>query len=106
MKTLSLAANVSATAVANQASPAASNFTKTPFLAGREAVVSIDPIGATGTPTFKVQGSDDNSTWVDLHTSTLLGRSVATITLRPFNRFAVTVAASAGTVSATLLADN
>lgn len=97
MKTLILATGVNAAAVANQT---AVQPLATPFLAGRDVVSVIDPSGVTGTPTFKVQGSDDNSVWVDLHTSTSLGQSVANIKLRPYMRFVVTVAGAAGVVSA------
>lgn len=97
MKTLILAQGVSATAVANQT---AVQLLATPFLAGRDVVSTIDPSGVTGTPTFKVQGSDDNTTWVDLHTSTSLGQSNANIKLRPYMRFGVTVVGGAGVVTA------
>lgn len=97
MKTLILGQGVSAAAVAAQT---AVQPLATPFLAGRDVVSTIDASGATGTPTIKVQGSDDNSTWVDLHTSTTLGHHVANIKLRPYMRLNVTVAGTAGVVSA------
>lgn len=99
MRTLILAQGVSATAVANQS---AVTLVATPFLAGRDVVSVIDGSGVTGTPTFVVQGSDDNSTWVTLHTSTSLGHHVANIKLRQYMRFGVTVVGTAGIVSSHL----
>ena len=100
MKTLILAENVSATAVANQS---AVQPLATPFLAGRDVVAVIDASAATGTPNLRIQGSDDNSTWVDLATSsgaTALGHREFNIKLRPYMRFGVFTAAGAGVVSA------
>lgn len=97
MKTLSLGDSVSATAVAAQTAvvPLA-----TPFLAGRDVVGHINMNGVTGTPTIKIQGSDDNSTWVDLMTNTTLTDKQGNFKLKPYMRLNVTVVGGAGTVSA------
>lgn len=97
MKTLILAEGVSASAAAAQA---AVEPLATPFLAGRDVVAEILPQDVTGTPTFKIQGSDDNSVWVDLLTSTSLAPKKGNIKLRPYMRFNVTAAGTAGNVSA------
>lgn len=97
MKTLILGDNVSATAVAAQS---AVQPLATPFLAGRDVIGRIVMNGVTGTPTVKIQGSDDNSTWVDLMTNTTLVDKAANIKLRPYMRLNVTVVGGAGTVSA------
>lgn len=100
MKTLILADNVNAAAVANQA---AVQPLATPFLAGRDVVAVIDASGASGTPNLRIQGSDDNITYVDLAVSsgaTALGHREFNIKLRPYMRFGVFTAAGAGTVSA------
>lgn len=99
MKTLVLGENVSATAVANQS---AVQPLATPFLAGRDVIAKLVNNGVTGTPTVKIQGSDDNSTWVDLLTNTTLISKEGNIKMRPYMRLAVTVVGSAGTVSAYL----
>lgn len=97
MKTLVLAEGVSSAAVANQA---AVQPLATPFLAGRDVVGVIDLTGTTGTPTAKIQGSDDNSVWVDLMTSTVLGHKEGNFKLKQYMRFAVTVAGTGGVASA------
>lgn len=97
MKTLALAEGVSATAAAAQA---AVRSRVTPFLAGRDVVATIAFSDATGTPTGKIQGSDDGTTWVDLMTSTVLGTKKATVKAREYMRFNVTAAGTAGVASA------
>lgn len=97
MKVIVLADNVSATAVANQT---AVQLLATPFLAGRDVVATIDPNAVTGTPNFRIQGSDDNTTWVDLATSTSLGEKVFNIKCRPYMRFGVFTVGGAGIVTA------
>lgn len=104
MKTLALAEGV-ATTVAAQTAVSGATLNRTPFLAGRTCVASIDPQGVTGTPTFNVQGSVDGTTYVDLLTSTSLGRKDGNVTLYPYMRFNVTAAGTGGTVSAYLQAE-
>lgn len=96
MKTLILAEGVTSAAAAQ----AAVEPLATPFLAGRDVVAEILPQGVTGTPTFKIQGSDDNTTWVDLLTSTSLGAKKGNVILRRYMRFNTTVAGTGGAVSA------
>lgn len=106
MKTIALAEGVSATAVANQTALSGANFTKTPFLAGRECIAAIDTAGVTGTPNARIQGSEDGTTYVDLLVNTTLGRKEATVKIYPFMRFGVFTAGGAGVYSAHLNADN
>lgn len=99
MKTLVLGENVAATGVAAQS---AVQPLATPFLAGRDVVAKIVLNAVTGTPTVKIQGSDDNSVWVDLLNNTSLMSKEGNIKMRPYMRLNVTVAGGAGTVSAYL----
>jgi hypothetical protein len=101
MKNVALAESVSATAVAAQTAVSIP-FKTTPFLVGRDVVAAIDPAGVTGSPTFKIQGSVDGTTYTDLLTSTGLGRKEGTIKTYPYMRFNVTAAGTAGVVSASL----
>lgn len=101
MKMLTLADGVSATAVAAQTSKRSRT---TPFLTGRKGVATISFTGATGTPTGKIQGSHDDSTWVDLLVNSTLGEKRAEITLYEYMRFNQTAAGTAGTVSADVIA--
>lgn len=100
MKALTLASAVSGTAVAAQA---AVSLTATPFLAGRDVVAVVNPIGITGTPTILIQGSDDNTTWTTLATHTSLGSTMYNVVARRYMRTNVTVASGAGTFNAYLL---
>jgi hypothetical protein len=97
MKTLILADGVNAGTVANQS---AVQPLATPFLAGRDVVAVLDFQGTTGTPVGKIQGSDDNTNWVDLATSSTLGHREFNIKLRPYMRAAVTTAGTGGVLSA------
>lgn len=80
---------------------------KTPFLAGREALIRFNAQGQTGTaPAWAVDGSVDNSTWVaDIATSVVAaGMEVKTVKCYPWMRASVTTAAgtTAGTLTVTL----
>jgi len=97
MKTLVLADNVSATAVASQS---AVLLVATPFLAGRDVVGFINMNGVTGAPNIKIQGSDDNVTWVDLMGNTTLVDRQANFKLRQYMRVTVAGAGGAGLYSA------
>ncbi len=72
----------------------------TPYLPGTTVISVIQPAGLTGT--CAIQGSDDNSTWADLHTSGSLTTDSEVqfkeITLKKYMRSNVTVR-SAGSVS-------
>ena len=76
----------------------------TPYLSGTTVVSVVQPIGLTGT--CAVQGSHDNSTWVDLHSSGSLTSDnkvqFKEITLRKYMRPNVTVR-STGSVDMYLL---
>jgi hypothetical protein len=96
MKALILATNVSAAAAAAQTAVQA---TATPFLSGRDVICHIEKTGVTGTPTIKVQGSDDGTTYTDLVSSTTLTNVVSNIKCMRYNRVNVTVAGSAGTIN-------
>jgi hypothetical protein len=97
MKTLILGEGVDATAVAAQT---AVHPTATPFLGGRDVVCDVQLTGVTGAPTIKVQGSSDNSAWTDLISHTVLYSKKYNIKAYPYMRLNVTVAGTAGTVSA------
>lgn len=103
MKIQALAEAVSNAAVANQTAVDLGN--KTPFLPGRkyvaEIVISPD---ATATGTIKIQGSDDNVTFVDLLTSTALAGKRGMVTGYRYMRAGMTVGGTAGTYSAFLKA--
>lgn len=103
-----LAENASAAAAAAVAGVL---FTKTPFLRDKPFNVLLVAQGITGTPTVKIQGSDDPdtiadgaATWVDLGTwSPGAGGSTKLLTgmtAKRRIRANVTVAGTAGTVSA------
>lgn len=98
-KLITLGTAVSATAVAAQTSV---TTTATPFAPGHNAVVSVCLTGVTGTPTIKVQTSDDNSTWTDAVTVSVITRNhvMSEVTLKSYARLNVTVAGSAGTIDA------
>lgn len=103
-----LAENVSAAGVAAVAGVL---FTKTPFIRDKPFNVLLVAQGVTGTPTVKIQASDDPdtiadgaATWVDLGTwSPAAGGSTKLLTLLMAKRRIranVTVAGTAGTISA------
>lgn len=99
MKIVMLAQAVSNAAVAAQT--AVDNGNKTPFLPGRqvEAFIEISP-DATAAATIKIQGSDDNSAWTDLLTSTALAGKKGMVTAYRYMRANETVAGTAGTYNA------
>ena len=97
MKTLVLAEGVAGGTVAAQS---AVQVLATPFLAGRDVVGVIDFTGTTGSPVGKIQGSDDNSTWVDLMTSSVLGQRQGNFKLRQYMRFNITTGGTGGVASA------
>ena len=74
----------------------------TPFSPGFNGVVVFSMTGATGTPTVKVQGSADGTTWVDLLTVSAITAflKLAEVTIYAQMRLNVTVVGTAGTVSA------
>lgn len=103
MKIQMLAEAVSNAAVAAQTSVDLGN--KTPFLPGRKVEAFIDVSSdASAAATIKIQGSDDNSTWVDLLTSTALAGKRAMVTAYRYMRANETVAGTAGTYNAGLRA--
>lgn len=77
----------------------------TPFAPGFNGVVVFNLTGATGTPTVKVQGSADGTTWDDLLTVSAITASLklAEVTLYAQMRLNVTVVGTAGTVSAYII---
>jgi len=97
MKTLVLAEGVAGGAVA---AASAVQLVATPFLAGRDVVGVIDFTGTTGTPVGKIQGSDDNVTWVDLMSSSILGLKMGNFKLRQYMRFNITTGGTGGFASA------
>lgn len=100
MKLLSLAAGVSASAVAAQAGVACN---KTPFLAGRDVVVNVSfGPGTTGAPVVKIQGSVDNVTYVDLAVSAGLANLRQSVPCYPYMRANMTTAGTAGLYSAAI----
>lgn len=77
----------------------------TPFTPNFNAVVTVHLAGATGTPTVKVQGSNDGgTTWVDLLTVTAITGLMkkAEVTLCAQMRLNVSVVGTAGTCAAYL----
>lgn len=100
-KLLQLGAGVSLTAAAAQTAVLSDD---TPFSPGFNAVATISLTGATGTPTVKIQGSDDNSTFTDLMTVSAITSNVvkAEVTIKKYMRLNVTAVGTAGTVSAWL----
>lgn len=92
-----------AVALDEVAAQAAVDFDATPFSPGFNGVVVFSMTGATGTPTVKVQGSDDGgTTWSDLLvvSSITAFLKLADVTLHAKMRLNVTVDGTAGTVSA------
>lgn len=78
----------------------------TPFLPGREAVLVVDTDGMTGgtSPSFKVEGSDDGTTYAALLTVTAQKPvQMKAIVVPNYLRVTVTSVSSAGTVNAYLL---
>lgn len=105
MKITTLGQGVSLTAAAAQT---AVQMNTTPFLNGRELGLMTSAAGATGTPTVKVQGSEDNSTWTDIATFALADITAArmqTITASRYMRLNVTAVGTAGTVNAYLFSE-
>lgn len=94
---MTLGSAVSAAAVAAQAAQATD---ETPFAPGFNAIAELVLTGVTGTPTIKIQTSDDATTWTDALTVSALTRNVvkAEITLKKHARLNVTGAGTAGTV--------
>lgn len=93
---VSLTSAVAQTAVAMDGAPFTPNF---------NAVVTVHLAAATGTPSVKVQGSNDGgTTWVDLLTVTAITGLVkkADITLYKQMRLNVSAVGTAGTCSAYL----
>lgn len=77
------------------------NGNKTPFLPNRKIRARVEiSADATGAPTIKVQGSDDNSTWVDLATFAGLASNEQMVTAYRYMRANQTVAGGAGTYNA------
>lgn len=97
MKTLVLAEGVAGGTVAAQS---AVQLVATPFLAGRDVIGTINFTGTTGTPVGVIQGSDDNSTWVTLMTSSVLGLRMGNFKLKPYMRFNITTGGTGGVASA------
>lgn len=97
MKVQTLATAVSNTAVANQTAVDLGN--KTPFLPGRKVLAIISPSSdVTAAATAKVQGSDDNVTFVDLLTNTTMLPKSGMVSAYRYMRGAVTVAGTGGTL--------
>ncbi len=83
---------------------AAVELNATPFVQGRGAVLMVDVRGVSGSPTLRVQGSDDGTTWTDLvvHTGNPPAK-MAQVTIPKFLRYNVTAAGTAGTANVYLL---
>lgn len=97
---LSIASQVSVATAAAQAGVATNT---TPFLPTRSATLNVDVDGVTGTPSVTIQTSPDNATWTTQATiSAQKSMLVEAITLDKYIRLDVSVAGSAGTVSAWL----
>lgn len=98
-KLITLGAAVSATAAAAQTGVSTQEI---PFAPGFNAVAHIVFTGVTGTPTVKVQVSDDNVAWTDAATIGVVTRShsLHEIVLKKFARLNVTAVGTAGTVDA------
>ena len=90
--------------VALNAAGAGAAVRATPFVEGREAVAVVDVRGVGGTPTIRLQGSDDGTTWTDLvvHTGNPPAK-MAQITIPKYLRYNVTAAGTAGTANVYLL---
>lgn len=101
MQARTLASGVSLTSAAAQAS--VTNDT-TPYIRNRAVVARVILNGNTGTPTVKIQQSDDGSTWTDdiIVTSASAPVVEAQLTLKKYTRANVTATGSAGTFSAYL----
>jgi hypothetical protein len=99
MKVQMLAEAVSNAAVAAQSSVDLDN--KTPFLPGRkvEAFIERSP-DATASGTIVIQGSDDDSTWTTVLTSSALAGKRAMVDAYRYMRANMTVAGTAGTYNA------
>jgi hypothetical protein len=100
-KAIDLANNVAATA----GDKSSVNVGKvTPFLPGRKVQAHIQTEGASGTaPVYAIDGSEDDTTFVELGTSIVVGHSVIEVPAYPYMRLSVTTAAgTAGTISAWL----
>lgn len=102
-KLLTLAAAVVATSAVAQT---AVDTLETPFAPGFNAIAHLSFTGLTGTPTVKIQTSDDGTTWTDALVVSVLTRAnvMAEITLKKMARLNVTAVGSAGTVDAYLQA--
>jgi hypothetical protein len=102
-KLITLGAAVSATSATAQT---AQSTTTTPFAPGFNAIAHLHFTGLTGTPTVKIQTSEDNSNWTDALTVSVLTRSsvLAEITLQKYARLNVTAVGDAGTIDAYLQA--
>ena len=77
----------------------------TPFAPGFNAVLTVHLAAATGTPTVKVQGSNDGgTTWTDLLTVTAITGLLkkAEVTVYAQMRLNVSVVGTAGTCAAYL----
>ena len=99
MKNLVLGEGIAATGTVAQA---AVDAKATPFLEGRDIVARLDLSGVTGTPTIKIQGSSDGTTWSDLVTHSVLYSKEYNIKCNRYMRVNQTAAGSAGTYSAYL----
>lgn len=100
MKVLDLAVGFAGDAVAAED---AVELEATPFLAGRDVVAVIAPVGVTGAPSVTIEGSNDGTTWVVLATNATLGLSMTNVVCRAFMRLNVGTAGTAGTYNAYLL---
>lgn len=79
---------------------------KTPFLHNRQAAVRLSAHGQSGTaPAWAIDGSFDDTTFVELATSAVAGgEDIKEVTVYPYMRVSVTTAAgsTAGTLTASL----
>lgn len=99
-----LGQDVDATAVAAQT---AVTLGTAPFVTKGNSFYVVSLAGVTGTPTIKIQGSDDGSTWTDLKSITDITQYlyIGEITNYASVRLNVTAGGSAGTVTAYLFGD-
>ena len=76
----------------------------TPFLPERTVTAHIvTDTSIDGSPVYAIDGSDDNSTWVEIFNITKVGHHVVDIACKKYMRLSVTTAATtAGTISAWL----
>lgn len=92
--------NTVGSALATVATGTAVEQSTSPYLPGTTVVTVIKPAGLTGT--CAIQGSDDNSTWADLHSSGAITTNnevqFKEVVLKKYIRSNVTVR-SAGSVS-------